>query len=292
MECAAITSNTLLTDLQSKAKTNPNMKTFILSFVVLICARAFAGTNDLTIALPGKETKISLKELKTKLKVVSVTIDDPVYKKEKSYEGFYLTEVLKLAGAEQSTSGEEIVFTAVDGYSPNTSFANVHKYTGVLVFKEKGKKDFEFTKVAQGKTMITMAPYYLVWKEGKKLVEGVPWPYQLVKIEVVDFKQKYSKLYPKDVESDSRVMKGFLLFKNQCLRCHSINLEGGDLGPELNAPKNITEYWSRRVLKEFIHDAPSFRYKSKMPPFTFLKENEIDEIVRYLKHMKGQKIIL
>lgn len=268
------------------------MKKVISAIILITSTTVFAAANDLTIALPGKEIKFSLKELKSKLKTVMVTIDDPVYKKEKSYEGFYLTEIFKLTGFEQTGGAEEIVFTAVDGYSPNTSFANLQKYTGVLVFKEKGRKDFEFTKVAQGKTMITMAPYYLVWKEGKKVVEGVPWPYQLVKIEVVDFKQKFAKLYPKDAKSDSDVMRGFLLFKNQCLRCHSINLEGGDLGPELNAPMNVTEYWSKDVLKKFIHNAASFRYKSKMPPFTFLKDEEINQIVKYLEHMKQQKITL
>lgn len=272
------------------------MKNLVLSLMLLSCASLSATPNDLTITLSGKETKLTLKELKSKLKVVTVTVEDPVYKKEKTYDGFYLNEILKLAGMDPSNvnkeTSEEIVFTAVDGYSPNTSLANIQKYTGVLVFKEQGKKDFEFTKIAQGKTMITMAPYYLIWKEGKKNVEGVPWPYQLVKIELVDFKQKYQKLFPKEVKVDSEVMKGFLIFKNQCLRCHSINLEGGDLGPELNAPMNITEYWSKDVLKKFIHNAASFRYRSKMPPFTFLKDEEINQIVKYLEHMKGQKTIL
>lgn len=268
------------------------MKQFIFVIALFFSGFSFASNNDLTISLPNKEVKFSLKQLKAKLKTTTVTIDDPVYKKEKTYEGFLLNDVLNLAGADPTTSTEEIVFVAVDGYAPNTSFANIKKYTGVLVFKEKGKKDFEFTKVAQGKAIITMAPYYLVWQEGKKGVEGVPWPYQLVKIEVVNFSEKYKKLYPTNVKADSDVMKGFMIFKNQCLRCHSINLEGGDLGPELNAPKNITEYWSKDVLKKFIHNAASFRYKSKMPPFTFLKDEEIDQIVKYLEHMKEQKIVL
>ena len=260
--------------------------------LVIFLATVYAGQNDLMIQLPAKEVKLSLKEMKAKLKSATVTIDDPVYKKEKTYEGFLLKDVLQLAGAEPSTTAEEIVFTAVDGYSPNTTFANISKYTGYLVFKEKGKKDFEFTKVAQGKTMITMAPYYLVWQEGKKKTEGVPWPYQLVKIEVVNFQQKFPKVYPKDAKPDSDVMKGFVVFKNECLRCHSINLEGGDLGPELNAPMNVTEYWSKDVLKRFIHNAPSFRYKSKMPPFTQFKGDEIDHIIKYLEHMKSSKIVL
>ena len=251
---------------------------------------AYAATNDLTIVLAGEEHKFTLKNLKAKLPMVTVTINDPVYKKQKTYDGFPLGEVLKLAGLTDTGSGDEIVFTAVDGYSPNTSFDKLQKYSAILVFQEHGKKAFEYEKVAQGKTMITPAPFYVVWEEGEKLHEGVPWPYQLVKIEVVNFQQKYQKLYPKNAKADSDVMKGFMTFKNQCIRCHSINLEGGDLGPELNAPKNVTEYWSKATLKEFIHNAPSFRYKSKMPSFASMKDEEIDQIVKYLEHMKGFKI--
>lgn len=264
------------------------MKIFLLN--LLLCSvSTFAANNSLIVILPNKEVKYSLRDLKTKLKIIQVSIDDPVYKKQKSYEGFYFNDLLQLAGLDFSSAGEELVFTAVDGYSPNTSFANLKKYKGVLVFKESGKKDFEFEKVAQGKTMITMAPYYLVWEGGARAVEGVPWPYQLVKIEVVNFQQKFPKVFPKEAKSDSNAMKGFVVFKDQCIRCHSINLEGGDLGPELNAPQNVTEYWSKNILKKFIHNAPSFRYKSKMPSFTHLKEEEIDRVIAYLEHMKKYK---
>jgi len=92
------------------------------------------------------------------------------------------------------------------------------------------------------------------------------------------------------VNKDSSVMKGFLVFKNECVRCHSINLQGGELGPELNAPQNVAEYWAKDTLKRFIRDASSFRYKTKMPPFPHLKDQELDEVLDYLEFMKGHKL--
>ena len=258
--------------------------------LALSASSAVGGASDLELKLPGesKARKLTLKDMASRLKAVTVTIDDPVYKKKKTYDGFVLLEVMKLAGLKDDGQGDEIVFTAKDGYSPNVSFEMLRAHRAFLTFRERGKSGFE--DVVQGKAMVSPAPYYVVWEEGAKLAESVPWPYQLVKIELVNFHQKYHRLYPNGVHKDSSVMKGFLVFKNHCVRCHSVNLQGGDLGPELNAPQNVTEYWAKDVLKRFIRDASSFRYKDKMPSFLHLKDQELDEVLDYLEFMKGHKL--
>ena len=112
-----------------------------------------------------------------------------------------------------------------------------------------------------------------------------------MKIEVVSFADKFAKLYPDGAKPDSGAMQGFLIFKNECIRCHSINLQGGDVGPELNSPKNVTEYWDIATLKAFIHDPTRFRYKSKMPPFPQLKPADIDHVLDYFAAMKTKKVV-
>lgn len=249
---------------------------------------ALAASDEVQVVLPGVEAKFTLPQLRARLKKVSVTIDDPLYKQRKTYEGFLLADLLKEAGLADTSPGDEVVFTAQDGYSPNVSFGMIRAHRAIIAFKEKEKSSFE--ALPQGKAMVSPAPYYLVWEEGAKLADKVPWPYQLVKIEVVNFKDKYAQLYPSGVAADSDIMRGFLTFKNLCIACHSINLQGGDVGPELNAPLNVTEYWPTETLKRFIHDASSFRYKSKMPAFPQLDEKQVGHVIEYLKHMKGQKI--
>lgn len=269
----------------------------LLNLVTLVsfCLSALAASpapapdNDyLIIAHPKVSQTFSLKDLKEKLAIFTITIDDPVYKKKKSFDGFLLTDVLKLLGP-MPQDADELIFRSRDGYSPSLPLTKAQAQRAIIAFREHGAGP-AWEKVQQGKAWVSPAPYYLVWEAGAALGNTYPWPYQLVKIEVVSFKEKYPKVFPDKAKRDSAVMRGFVHFKTECMTCHSINLQGGDLGPELNIPKNITEYWDKDVLKQFIRNASSFREKSKMPKFTDkLTESDVAEIVEYLEHMKGLK---
>ncbi|MGE0617147.1 MAG: cytochrome c family protein [Bacteriovoracia bacterium] len=260
----------------------------ILPLVLGMCLSTLASANTLEVVIAGKSAKYSLVDLKKNLPVKTLEIDDPVYGKAKKFDAFALVDLLKHAGWDEKATTEEIVFTAKDGYAPNTTFEKIQKHKGYVAFQEHGTR-LKFGKVKQGKAMVSPAPYYLVWEEGRALGEAVPWPYQMVKIEAVNFAQKYDQLYPVGKDKASEEYKGFALFKDQCLRCHSINLQGGDLGPELNVPQNVTEYWSRGTLLKFIADASSFRARSKMPSFKNLKSEELEHLFEYLEFMKDRK---
>jgi cytochrome c2 len=256
-------------------------------FIVLLfwTNAALAHNPELEIVTPKKTVKITLSDLKSKLKSHVVEIDDIVYKKKMSFDAFLLSDVFQLAGFGADEAGDEIVYTAKDGYSPNMPFSAMKKHTPYLAYSEHGKHNFGL--VDQGKEKISPGPYYVIWSEGAKLGDAeVPWPYQLVKIEAVRFADKFPKILPVGAKENSPEFRGFLAFKAECLRCHSINLQGGDVGPELNIPKNVTEYWKRDILKEFIPNAPSFRAKSKMPAFEKLN---VDDVMAYLQYMAKHK---
>jgi mono/diheme cytochrome c family protein len=266
---------------------------FASLFVLLCCSLSLPlFAQRLDIQLPDQKVSWTLADIKQKVPVQQIKLFDPVYNSDKSFDGVSLLQLLTAAGYKPGQAADEVVLTASDGYAPSMPLEFLLDDQAVLVFAESGKKDFEFASVAQGKAMVSPAPFYLVWKQGKAVEKTRPWPYQLVKLELVSFQQRYPKLYPTNATQQSAAYQGFLLFKQSCLSCHSINLQGGELGPELNAPKNVTEYWTEDHLKAFIPNASGYRYKSKMPDFPQLSRQDIDHLVAYLTYMKDYKIQL
>jgi mono/diheme cytochrome c family protein len=249
----------------------------------------YASGPVLEIVTPKKTVRLSLSELKAKLKTQTVEEDDVVYQKRMSFDGFLLNDVFALAGFGPTDAGDEIVFTAKDGYSPNMPFSAIKEHKAYLVYQQHGKHE-KFDLIEQGKTKMSPGPFYLVWSEGKKLEGKVPMPYQLVKVEAVRFNEKYAKIFPNGTSEDSPEHRGFMLFKSECIRCHSINLQGGDVGPELNVPKSVTEYWRPDVLPKFIRNTGAFRYKSKMPSFEKYSGRQIEDVVSYLRFMAHHKM--
>lgn len=75
-----------------------------------------------------------------------------------------------------------------------------------------------------------------------------------------------------------------------CPSCHSVNLVGGDLGPEPNVPRNVTEYWSAAHLAAFVKAPETYRARSKMPGFGHLADAECAAILTWIATMRGRKI--
>jgi cytochrome c2 len=60
------------------------------------------------------------------------------------------------------------------------------------------------------------------------------------------------------------------------------------MGPELNYPKSVTEYWIETELVNYIVNPASFRHKVKMPTLGITKQQS-QEIVDYLEYMSDHK---
>jgi len=258
-----------------------------------VASFAEAETDSLEILWNDKKISISVKQMREKLgRAQQLTINDPLYKKQKTFVGFWFKDILQLGGLNVNDlkGADELILSAKDGYAPTMDFSLLHQQRAFLAFGEAASGKFT-EEIPHGKGFVSPAPFYLVWDNSTKLTSGSPWPYQLVRVEAVNFSKTFSKIYPKDAATPPTVRRGFILFKNNCLKCHSINLQGGEIGPELNVPKNITEYWDQKTLRSFIINSESFRAKSKMPAFDQLSADDIGSILAYLKHMRKFKVL-
>ncbi len=239
-----------------------------------------------------KVKSVNLRELKKKLKIYKISFESSHYEKVKNYHAFKLHDVMDFSFQEKWRNEEEYptaVFTALDGYSPQGEIEKMLEKDGYLAFEDldvEGENEWEKTKEHKSDP----APYFLVWTDPKKTVkEAYPWPWQIKKISLLNFKEAYPKVYPAgDVKKDSAVFRGYTTFKEQCFRCHAMDKQGGVIGPDLGAPQTITDYRLESELKKFIRNPELFRY-SHMPSHEHLTEKELDEMIAYFKHQSQNK---
>ena len=256
-------------------------------FITLVLALSLTVSTSAAFAEVLVDlTKASLGHLpKNKIRVNY----DPAYKKPRDYWAFPCKAVLGLyKGAEKLKGEDPLILRASDGYKNHIKVEVLRNKDCFIAFalgEEKWDKELAWESFSHGKETSNPAPFYLVWKNGDiRKDEDKPWPYALVSFESED-SQEEALTKPKD----PTLNKGFALYKSHCLSCHSINLVGGEIGFEMNVPKNVTEYLSFEFFSSFARAPESYRAKSKMPAQA-LRLEEFKEIWAYLQGKAKEKI--
>ncbi len=251
-------------------------------------AQSAPGNTYLQFEVPGKMIKTSsLSELTDTLRVVRIQLDDPYYKKHKEYKAFMLADLLQFAFGENLSSGDysEVVFKAADGYESVTGKSRLLEDGGYVVFEDTQFPDWETIDDKKVKP----APFYIVWTgNGQYDENGYPWTWQLSTVELVSFSDRYPEVYPAGADKNSPIFAGFNIFKENCVKCHSMNKEGGRVGPDLNAPRSIVSYRSEFMIKEMIVHPSRYRY-TKMPDFDELNRFDLDNLLEYFNYMNKEK---
>jgi cytochrome c2 len=247
---------------------------------------ALANASDsLTIDLVilQKEGKL------TKTNVVIVE-DDPVYHSKKRYNAIPFPELLYTYSKikQLQTDKYQIVFECEDGYRPMMPLKKFLSSESFLAVSDlDAPKGESWSKIIKDGREMKAAPFYLIYQGVSPKDTDYKWPYNLIKIHLVPTIENVLLIYPKD---NKTAQIGFELFNKNCISCHAINKIGGSMGPELNYPKSVTEYWDQQQLKNFIQDPASFRNGVKMPTLPNLSEKEIETIVYYLNYMANHKL--
>jgi cytochrome c2 len=245
-----------------------------------------------TISISQLEIKLDLLDLQAKNKLGKDTVvtiaNDPVYHKAKKYKAvsasFLIQNEIDLTKIDPKNT--KIVFECKDGYKPEMPlelFLNANPY---LAFQDvEAPKGANWEAIIKNGNEMNAEPFYIVYTSVSEKDTRYKWPYNLVKIYLEPLNKSTLELYPL---KNRKLETGYTLFKNQCLTCHSINGIGGTMGPELNYPKSVTEYWKENELVNYIVNPASFRSKVKMPTLGISKQQS-QEIVDYLKYMSENK---
>lgn len=268
-----------------------------LLLLLLVISHSVQATNArLTLKNSAQIVKVLNVAALSQPNITStLTVNNPTDSKITQYQGILLTLLLDQVFDKTWQQAEAIKFVAADGYRVIIPTALVTRHTGFIATSEVGQNGFKPLQRKNNET-IDPGPFFLVWeniKDHKAQQEHwLSWPWQLTDIELTSFaKENPNSAPPENV--DARIKQGFLDFQQHCIKCHSINGDGGTIGPELNYPANITEYWQEDWLIRFIADPQSVRANSKMIPFyrdVQNREQLIQSILAYLNVMKAKKI--
>lgn len=266
------------------------MRALLITLLLASCAHAPVGGQD-TATLRFRENgadrgTFTLSQLKAKVAPETVTGFDPYYQRAKRWQGLPLEPVLRLAfppfsGAELKNL--EFTLRARDGYTVPVSGSRLLEGGAYLAFADA---DGPWEPI--GTQRADPSPWYLVWKgETQADLNTHPRPWALDSISIEPFEAVFPLVVPKS--KDPRVAEGFSIFRQHCVKCHAINQQGGRVGPELNVPKNVTEYRDEAFLRAWIKNPFAFRI-SVMPPSPQLSEDDLTALLSYLASMKDSKI--
>lgn len=243
-----------------------------------------AGAQDLEMRQSGKElTHFSLAQLKAIAPPQALKLDEG----SKNYWVLPVKPLLdKVYGPK--AYGEDIAFVFVcrDGYRSAVKAEELKVLPAYLAFSSSDSKPFMLGDKKLG-------PYYLVWdsEQYPERKVGGNWPYQVVAIDRVSFSQAYSATLPPP-RSSPQVQHGFALFRKNCLSCHQINGQGGNMAVDLNRPYSVTEYIKKPYLQKLIDNPQKVRARATMPPLSQAiakRSQAILDIIAYLEAKAAER---
>ena len=262
-----------------------------LAFILFTCQTKESPNEEpqdtTTIVIPDLPLELNIDDIISAGRDTQVTFNyDAVFKEPITFKGVALLDLLEANGvtALKQPDSIEVAFLCVDGYKPTISLAEILKNEAYITYQKTEEQLSVWPEELKDKA----GPYYLSW-QGVTADDKMPYPYGVYAIKVSMMEASEAAAFPDAILQDSLLMAGSTLFKEKCMKCHSVNRVGGNLGPEFNIPKNITEYRSKSFMYAFANSPQSFRYNSKMAPMA-LEEQEFNQIYAYLETMKGYKV--
>ncbi|NWL77824.1 cytochrome C [Pseudomonas taiwanensis] len=245
---------------------------------------------ELTLDLPGGTRTWDTAALLAHPQAQEVTIaDDVSYKKTMRYRAVPVAALL-----EGIKPDEHLQAVALDGFAAELAAAPLLNNKGARAWLAIEDPAKPWPPLAAGEP--SAGPFYLVWTDPKAArISPEQWPFQVARIRYLpSVAERFPALLPAD-DASAEVQAGFAQFQKNCLACHRLNGAGdAQFGPDLNIPHNPTEYFAGDFLPHYIRDPQSLRRwpQGKMPGFSkeAITDEELGQLIGYLKHMAGRKV--
>lgn len=265
---------------------------YLLSFTCLLLTFSCVQNKTAKESIPSKPTvekrtvpfDIPLDDLRQYASDTTITFQhDKAFAEPVTFRGFSFNKVIEALALEE-TDRLQATIICTDGYKPSMPLLKIAEYEGYITYQQSKEE----LAIWADSIRERIPPYYLTWNT-PQLEKDLMNPYGATTLRIEYIGYNYDKILPPMVKEDSLLTAGFHLYEKMCMKCHSINKEGGDLGPELNIPQNITEYRDKEFIHAFIKNPQTFRYNSKMHPIP-LSDEKLDLIYNYLVAMKDAKV--
>ena len=238
----------------------------------------------------------TLASLRDQFPTSRIRVREPYEAGEVSFEALPFAAVLDAIYSPSWRDEEELLFTCSDGYQPTVPVQRVLHHRAWLAFDRVGEPGFSILKLESGQhKRIELGPFYLIWEnidDAQVQQEGdYGWPYQLVGVDLIRTAERFPRMLPPAGAPDD-VRVGFAAFRVHCSRCHTINGEGGRIGPELNGPASAVELRDAAWLRRWLDDPSQIAPESRMPrlnPALPNRERTLSAILAYLEAMSRAK---
>lgn len=269
-----------------------------LIVLVLFSSHMMPLFAEATVLLQGSASPASYTQQAllrhAQLRTVHIDTDPAYHNGPMTYQAIPLAPLLQSAGIRETDS---VQITSQDGFVSQFSGKELLQIMDTAqAFLAIEPLDHPWPVLSASSTA-TAGPFYLIWQHPKTTtIEQEKWPYQITRIEIkAAVSQRFPHILPDPTLSDADpIRQGMQIFVQTCFACHTLNREGeSHLGPDLNVPLNVTEYWTEPMLRQFIRDPQSVRSWSqgKMPPFDekTLTPTQLDQLLAYFQHMVQRK---
>jgi mono/diheme cytochrome c family protein len=260
--------------------------------------QAFADAPALVVKSGDDEHSFTASELLARPDNKSVnltgTVVGDIYHHKVEYRAVPL---LALLGNRPEAHFDTVEVQATDGFVSEIPLTLVERGAKNGAVAWLAVEDPAHPWPALPKETASAGPFYLIWQFPERSgVTREQWPYKVARISLVESPDhRWPQLaVPAQFSQDAGVKRGHDVFVVQCIACHKMNGGGGgNVGPDLGQPMNVTQYFKDEGLRALIRDPHKVRTwpEQRMIGFgpSVISDADIEALLKYLHAMASAK---